>query len=208
MFAEEDRVFAAFLRGARQPVVKDALFQSYRRDGADLHRLWRAQHVARRLRVARPRSAGVVWVHPIEKHLPWRLGEAAKKVGLTVRIVDARVPPVDAEEGLLWSRWRRKTFDLEFRLRSQGYAQAEFLCYLSRLSLVKVHEALDAHPDLFEVHPSRYWRGSGRGGRTTVRLERWVTPTGMDLAQAAAALAAGQKIGWSEALDLVGGQRA
>ena len=203
LFAPENRLLASFLRGARPPVLRGAFFLSYRREGADLHSLYRPAHVARRLRPAHGRRPGVCWVSPRDRLLRWRLGEAAKAVGLRVTLVETRATPADEAEALRWLEWRQAAHDLAQGLRKKGYLTPEGLDAIIGFPRTDVTAALRARPWLLERYPTRFLGATPRGGGAAVQQEAWVTPAGVDVVGMATALALGQGLRFGVALGLV-----
>lgn len=202
-FAPENRLLASFLRGTRPPALGDVLFVSYRRDGANLHSLYRPALVARRLRPAQGRRPGVCWVNPRDRLLGWRLGQAAKVAGLRVRLVETRAAPGDEAEGLRWLKWRQAAYSLSQRLREKGYLTPSGLEATIRFPRTDVTVALKARPWLLEQHPTRFLGSTPRGGGAAVQQETWVTPAGADVVAMATALALGQGLRFGDALGLV-----
>jgi len=205
IFAAENKLLAAFLSGARPPHLTDTLLISYRPDGADLHGLYRTGLMARRLEPARQRRSGLVWINPRDRHIGWRLDEAARSAGLRVLTVATRALPVDAAEARRWRKWELDANELIVTLRRRGCTTFAGVTAPPRTPRREVSEALRRHPRLLERHPTGFWRGRAETGGTALRHETWVTPEGLDLAQAASTLAQGQGLTWGEALDLVAG---
>jgi hypothetical protein len=201
----EDRLLAAFLRGARHPKLKDTFLIGYRRDGADLHRLYKPGLVARRLRPARGRRAGIIWVHLSDRLLDWRLGQVAESRKLKLIVVKGRACPVDAEEGLRWLALERETFELKQRLHDEGHRTSTDLDAVIRFPRAEVTAAVLRHPELVARYPTRFRRYCAKRGGTAVAQESWVTPEGVELTRIATTLAKGQGIPWGEAFDLVVG---
>lgn len=205
--ASEDRLLSAFVFGGRHPRLKDTPFVAYRRDGADLHGIYRLGPMARRLRPPQGRRPGIFWVNLADKYLGWRLSRVAEARRQKIIVVQGRACPASVEEALRWRALEHEAFALQQRLRETGHRQPASLDGVFRFPRAEVTAAVLGHPELLVRQPTGLRRFKADRGGTLVQLETWVTPQGVDLAAAATALAQGQGLRWGAAFELVVGAR-